>query len=76
MGIDTQENISVTRFMVLVCITLPMGIAMKVHGMKAASKVTECTNLKMVTQGVVNGPLVISILHCPHLLMSSFELFR
>lgn len=62
--------------MVLACITLPMGIAMKDHGMKVESKATECTNLEMVRQGVVNGPLAISTLHCPHLLMSSFELFR
>lgn len=54
-----RESILETRFMDLVCIISPTGIAMKGHGMKVASKVTECIHLEMVTQGVGNGTLAI-----------------
>ena len=49
MVIDTRESILETKYMDLVCITLPMAIVMKGHGMKGEGKVVECTLSEIVT---------------------------
>lgn len=52
-------SISVIRYMVSVCITLPMATVMKGHGMKAGSRVLACTLSEMVTRDVESGTVVL-----------------
>lgn len=58
-----------TKYMGLVHITLPMGIVMKVLGMKGRSKVLECTRSETSRVDAANGMQAISRTLFYHLLI-------
>lgn len=66
MATGIRVNTLQTRYMVSVCITLPMAIAMRVRGMKAENKVSGHICSAMVIQDPENGIVEFSrapILH-------------
>ena len=76
MEIDMQVSILGTKYMDLVCITLPMVTVMREHGMKGVGKVLACILFELVREDMANGMLATSNTLYHNYLMLSLEQFR
>lgn len=76
MVIDMQENISETKSMDSVCITLRTVTVMRAHGMRAVAKAMARILFEVVTVDVVNGTAVALRSLCLHRRMPSLDQFR